>query len=91
MLKVEPGRKMKFDPEVWTRIDPAGRTLVVDDVVVPVPVVVVEPLAAAPAAPAARAAPVVAELAAAVVTEPAKRPVPAPHLLLRAVAATPMA
>jgi len=43
MLKVEPGRKMKFDPEVWTRIDPAGRTLVVDmvDVVGFVVVVVV--------------------------------------------------
>jgi hypothetical protein len=48
MLKVEPGRKMKFDPEVWTRIDPAGSTLVVDvvDVVVPVPVVVVVVVAA---------------------------------------------
>src|SRR5260370_10315865 len=45
MLKVEPGRKMKFDPDVWTRIDPAGRTLVVD-VVVPVPVVVVVVVAA---------------------------------------------
>jgi len=44
LLKAEPGKKTKFDPDVWTRIDPAGMVVVVVDIVglVVVDVVVVD-------------------------------------------------